>query len=376
MNTRVNKSTRLILLILGICSLLTIMLFTMGLSIDKPVMVGKSIVDSIYSENNFSYDNYNNYIKSTNFIDYNINKDSLIKVKYLTIDGSNLGNSNFFKYTNNLEVLTIKNYQNLSIKDLKNLSYLKNIKTLSISIDGNYVLKNPNYKIDLNIFPNLNELYITCNLDKEIDGYISYNLIKDNKINNIVFEDGSSIDEVIMWDTKINSLIKSLKLDNMSDNEKVVIVSKYITNHLKYDHDVYNYVLSLSSKDASDKILNYNEKLLSSILDSNKKVNNAICCNYAAFLNVLLYKLGIESYYIIGDVDGGSHAWNLVNVDKTYYFVDLTFLDNNYDSYPVLIANTNDNYETYENYEWPTSNEVKMEPIYYNDNARFVISFK
>ncbi len=37
--------------------------------------------------------------------------------------------------------------------------------------------------------------------------------------------------------------------------------------------------------------------------------------------------LGIESYFVIGESKGESHAWNLVKIEDQYYHIDPTWDD-------------------------------------------------
>ena len=43
-----------------------------------------------------------------------------------------------------------------------------------------------------------------------------------------------------------------------------------------------------------------------------------VCASYAYLTNVLLRKAGIESYEITSD----SHAWNVIELDGKYYYLD------------------------------------------------------
>lgn len=354
---------------------LIIAIFTMGFSIEKPITISKNVIDSMYLENNLSYNNYNNYSNNSDNIDNSITKESLKLIKNLTIDINNLGDSTFFKYLTNLEVLTIKNYQSLNTNDIDNLKYLNSLKILNISIDGNYVLKNPNYTIDLSMFSNLETLYITCDLPNEIDSYISYNLIKNNKIKNVIFSNDLTIDELSIWNNKINIIIDNLHLENSNEKEKLNIIANYVMNNLQYDKDIYNYLLNTSNVDSSQKISQYNINLLSSILNNDNNIKDVICCNYAAFANILLYKAQIESYYMLGNVDNTRHAWNLVNIDNNYYFMDLTYVDNDYD-YNLLISQDMKEYQLYSNYSLPIVNEKLEELVYYNiDTDKIVIKW-
>ena len=58
----------------------------------------------------------------------------------------------------------------------------------------------------------------------------------------------------------------------------------------------------------------------------------AVCEGYAEALQYLLHRVGIRSFIIIGDA-GGPHAWNMVRIDGKYYHVDLTWDDQDENTY-------------------------------------------
>lgn len=52
-----------------------------------------------------------------------------------------------------------------------------------------------------------------------------------------------------------------------------------------------------------------------------------VCQGYALFAYKLLKALGVDNYYVTGEVATGGHAWNLVNVDGAWYHLDTTWND-------------------------------------------------
>lgn len=52
-----------------------------------------------------------------------------------------------------------------------------------------------------------------------------------------------------------------------------------------------------------------------------------VCAGYAKATKYLLDRAGVECIYLIGTGDGELHAWNIVNCDGQYYYVDTTWGD-------------------------------------------------
>lgn len=99
-----------------------------------------------------------------------------------------------------------------------------------------------------------------------------------------------------------------------SDYEKVRYIYTWLVNTVAYDEN------------ASD-----NQNIYSSLAG-----HASVCAGYAKGMQYLLNRLSVPCIYITGTLaKGGSHAWNMVRCDDSWYQVDSTFGD------PVF-ANTED----------------------------------
>lgn len=55
--------------------------------------------------------------------------------------------------------------------------------------------------------------------------------------------------------------------------------------------------------------------------------NKVVCEGYAKTFQYILNMKGIDNIYIIGNANGGGHAWNMISIANTWYYMDLTWDD-------------------------------------------------
>lgn len=136
---------------------------------------------------------------------------------------------------------------------------------------------------------------------------------------------------------QIDNIVDQLDInENMSQSEKLNKVLEFVLNDLTYSKAIREKIEE-DKAESKDKIkisgfgeeneivemskeLSYKDGYLYGALDSD---GEPICGTYAAFMKVLLDKVGVEAYLTTSD----EHAYNLVNIDDEYYYVDATFLD-------------------------------------------------
>ena len=125
---------------------------------------------------------------------------------------------------------------------------------------------------------------------------------------------------------EIKSIVESLITENMTDFQKVETISKYVLEHLEYDHaNLNNYPISKSHQlreQLWSKSLYY---ITMANMKENEEKNSvdAICYGYSSFTNALYIEAGVKAF--MQETTG--HIYNLVNIDNVFYKVDLTSLD-------------------------------------------------
>ena len=140
-------------------------------------------------------------------------------------------------------------------------------------------------------------------------------------------------------DNDLDKIMSQLNIDSSdSDEEKVRKISMYILKSLHYDSKASEYIEKSEQGDiyADDQAAEYlkkelyNDGYISAALYNS---GSAVCGNYSNLFHALCKRAGIESYVIVSP----KHAWNLVKLDDTYYYHDLTFCDRSDDlTYDIL----------------------------------------
>lgn len=101
------------------------------------------------------------------------------------------------------------------------------------------------------------------------------------------------------------------------DYDKVSAIYQYVTSNIKYDH----YMASLSGMDR----INYSDGVpYPTEVNFALTYKKGVCFNYSLLFKELCCAFGVNCYYA-GGTAGGPHAWNIVEVDGTYYQVDPTW---------------------------------------------------
>lgn len=156
-----------------------------------------------------------------------------------------------------------------------------------------------------------------------------------------------------------NKILEFLKtLDKLeSDSQKITVMYKFFA--LARDYDI-----SLQDDQSCYSVLI-------------KK--RGVCASYARTFQYIMISSGIECIYVTGELNGVSHAWNMVNLDDNWYNVDVTNGNTGFDDYV-----------TYQYLLIPTSTLMKTVQIddinniplavkdnynYYKNNDLYISSF-
>lgn len=105
---------------------------------------------------------------------------------------------------------------------------------------------------------------------------------------------------------KVEAILQTIDATAMTDVEKLKFVNDYIVQHTAY-----------SEATAASAHSAY------AILFEGK----GVCQGYALLAYKLLTELGLEALYVTGEVYTGGHAWNLVQLDGSWYHLDTTWND-------------------------------------------------
>lgn len=111
------------------------------------------------------------------------------------------------------------------------------------------------------------------------------------------------------YDSAADKLIAGITPD-MPEFERELILHDRLAGHIAYEDGDYVH-------DAYGALVN----------------GKAVCEGYAKAFQYLLQKVGIQSFMATGIGNGGKHAWNIVRIDGKYYNVDLTWDDQESDTF-------------------------------------------
>jgi transglutaminase/protease-like cytokinesis protein 3 len=109
--------------------------------------------------------------------------------------------------------------------------------------------------------------------------------------------------------TKAEEIADKLLKQGMSDYDKIYAVNEYLCDNVEYSKvQPYSPVTHSAYGALVDGI--------------------AVCDGYSSAAKAILDLMGVKCDFVCGDcINGGGHAWNMVNVDGEWYHLDVTWND-------------------------------------------------
>lgn len=224
-----------------------------------------------------------------------------------TVDANNNLNINETKYSSSFERGQMATASNQSAYDVTYNNILKALKNYQDTTT--FPAKSISYK---QVGPILNKVLV----DHPEIFYFQHKgtlFYSSGKIEFKYKYSKSSIKKMVQQlNTQVESIIKQTNTARASDFEKVKAIHDYVVLNSAYDYTNFkNNSVPETSYTAYGLLIN----------------KKAVCDGYAKAMKLLLEKLGIETHYVTGHVKTGLHAWNLVKIDKEYYYLDTTWND-------------------------------------------------
>lgn len=169
--------------------------------------------------------------------------------------------------------------------------------------------------IDRNAYALYTLRYYSPYLSNGIDITCYYNM--SNIYTRITIENPMSIEETSRYflsiDQKVSEILQQVS-DDMSAEQKALSIHDYFIYEYEYDYDnLLNGTLPDDSYRSGGLFLN----------------ETGVCQAYAYGYRYIMNRLGIECY--VTSSDSMNHAWNIINIDGSYYHVDCTWDDPVYD---------------------------------------------
>lgn len=124
-------------------------------------------------------------------------------------------------------------------------------------------------------------------------------------------------------------IINSITTSGMTDEQKYRAIYEWLATNVTYDYDTYNYILGNAGYLPS---IDHGQSAGSAIY-----FNSAVCAGFAAAFDELCEVAGLECKYVHSR--SMSHAWNLIKISGTWYWVDSTWAANAYERSKYSVTN-------------------------------------
>ena len=269
------------------------------------------------------------------------NLEKLTIMDYRTLPIDYIDGSIFNK---NMEIKIIS-CSNVSVFTKEKYAFLKDIPCIDTLMLQNGMQYNTNKFGALNIESRfLESLSNVCNLKLYVNSELFYNYkdltfldslsLEGKPYNVAMFFNKDDIDSLtkagvevttpdmntfIKANNEIDEIVKNLNiLSTDSEKEKVNKILSYILENYSYDKTVSKYI-----KEDKRYLINHYKFYEKGMLQGSLDCDTQICGNYAAMFAALAHSLDLNVDYVYND----THAWDLVRVGDSYYYIDPTILE-------------------------------------------------
>ena len=136
-----------------------------------------------------------------------------------------------------------------------------------------------------------------------------------------------------------DKLVELINKDFSKQDEKARAVFRWVATNISYDVELaesMNYISKNSFSYKTEKEREIKDKKFKlDLVSSSMNTGKTVCHGYAALMEYLYLKLGLESTIVFGNLradpsqigempDVTNHAWNVVKIDNIWQFVDVT----------------------------------------------------
>lgn len=259
----------------------------------------------------------------------NSDYSKLDKICFMRLDMSKERDLYYLKYFSNLKYIEIYNAQYLTDLEIEEINKSSALE-INLYYDRTYVLKNIREKFDMSRFENkskIKTIKFTDNTNNpEIDSIILFEYLTNYEDMNL------DINKYELLNEKLDKIIDELDLDLETYNniDNLLKITNYVLNKIEYDEKIQKYNREhnrmYSITPIYRKTVKYNEKSLSSILNTDGEVSG-ICTNYADMILALSLKGNVCVNTVKGELNDDGHTWNVALFKDCEFYFDPTWLD-------------------------------------------------
>lgn len=284
---------------------------------------------------------------TASFIDFQTDKE---------IDSYKYTSAEYAEFVEDLDEKTFFYYNNLS-EELKDAYITVYFSALNFDESFKVSLSKEEFDVvvDAVMYDNPELFWLTGNYTYTtyedyvgVEHHYSYSEAEADKISNAL-------------ENKVDEIVSAIPHD-ASDFEKELFLHDYVCDNTVYDISVND----LLSQTAHSSLLN----------------GRTVCAGYARAMQMLLDKVGINNYILIGNANNGTntdlHMWNVVEIDGCNYHLDPTWNDGAFtDEQGYFYFNVTDAYimKTHSDFNFENNNCSYNTANYYQMKNTYVKSF-